>query len=164
MTQVVVEIQPSKHFWKQARLIVKKPLHVGGFFVPVDFPSDGATIPWPLRLFLSPIGDYLAAAILHDWLLFTGRTRDYADKHFKSAMEETGVSTLKRAILYGGVRLWSKLRKLALPAVVVALVFFAIGGCAAPPAYDPDPWTLGPETTPPIGCQELRERDPEANC
>lgn len=168
---VVAEIHPPKRFWKRAHIVLVRQVHLCGMPVPVGFHSDGATVVWILRLFFPPIsGDYLGAAVLHDWLLETGHSRKYAATMFRRAMAELGVHPAKRWLLYNGVCAWDRWRglrkKFTLPALALALVFFVLGGgcSAAPPGFDPEPWVLGGETEPPRGCRDLRERDPGANC
>jgi len=90
--------------------------------VPVDFETDGASVPrllWPL---LPPTGRYLRAAILHDYLytrIKAGephaliRTRAAADREFRRAMAACGVSAPTRWLMWAGVRLggWMYFRK-----------------------------------------------------
>ena len=86
--------------------------------VPAGFVSDGASIPrffW--RIIGSPFrGMYRDAAIVHDWLYFSGKyTRLETDRIFKQAMKELGVSAWRRGAMYravriGGANSWQRYR------------------------------------------------------
>lgn len=42
-------------------------------------------------------------------------------------------------------------------------LLFALG-CASVSTDDPEPFKIGKQAEAPIGCKELRERDPKADC
>ncbi|RKG70010.1 DUF1353 domain-containing protein [Corallococcus sp. CA054B] len=73
--------------------------------VPEGFVHDYASIPrgfWSIGL--SPHDRYSRAAIIHDYLYWTqGCTREQADALLMIAMQEEGVSPVKRWAVYGGV-------------------------------------------------------------
>ena len=84
--------------------------------VPVDFVTDGASIP---RIFWSFIGSpftgfYRRPSLIHDELYATQKfKRIYADRVFLEGMEDEGVSFWKRRLIYLAVRLrgwvpWNK--------------------------------------------------------
>jgi hypothetical protein len=77
--------------------------------VPAGFVTDFASIPRVLWNLLPP-SFYAKPAILHDYLYFKGKvgdlvvTRAEADKVFRDALKETGVSKTKRWTMWLGVR------------------------------------------------------------
>lgn len=75
--------------------------------VPVGFVTDLASIPWFARPFLPNGGPVAKAAILHDWLLFTGDPR--STKIFDEALGVAGVSPLLRWLMVTAVMLWGRL-------------------------------------------------------
>lgn len=86
--------------------------------VPKNFVTDFASIPrvfW--RLFL-PSGLHREAAVVHDWLYFSGdRARAVCDAIFLEAMESLGVSRWRRQFMFlavriGGQSAWRAHRKL----------------------------------------------------
>ncbi len=84
--------------------------------VPAGTRTDLASIPRLLTPLL-PVNDtHRAAAVLHDYLYRTHVvSRRLADKIFRQAMEELGVSAWKRWAMWAGVRLggWVGWRKRA---------------------------------------------------
>jgi hypothetical protein len=83
------------------------------FEVPVDQPTDFASVPRVFVWFLPRYGRYTKAAILHDYLwsvaVPAGRiSRLDADGVFLQAMRELGVPFLRRWIMWAAVR-WSAL-------------------------------------------------------
>ena len=70
------------------------------------FESDGASVPrvfWP---FFPPSGQYLGAAIVHDWLCVTKIcTSQQAADIFAEAMRDLGVPAIIRGMMYAGVRI-----------------------------------------------------------
>ncbi len=101
------------------RRLLTEPLvwspHAGSIItVPGDskFYTDFASIPrflWPIW---PPFGDYEAAAVLHDFLYYSGTTtREEADKVFRDVMiwlnKQDGydISGFTRWSLYRGVRM-----------------------------------------------------------
>jgi hypothetical protein len=85
--------------------------------VPIGFINDIASIPrifWPI---LSPFDEYAKAAVLHDWLYFTGMfPKVETEAIFKEAMEVLNVPKWKIFCLYWAVYLfgffaWNKHRR-----------------------------------------------------
>lgn len=89
--------------------------------VPRGFLTDGASVP---RLFwgiIPPWGKYGQAVVLHDYLCEIGGYWNYgvwetiqrkdADLIFKSALEELGVKSPTRWLMYAAVSLYTKLAK-----------------------------------------------------
>jgi hypothetical protein len=78
--------------------------------VPVDYRTDGASIPWPLWSVVgSPFtGDYRRAALVHDKACDDAagddQARREADRMFYHACRAGGCSIIEATILYIGVR------------------------------------------------------------
>ena len=86
-------------------LIVKTPAG-GSLAVPRGFETDLASTPRIVWSFLPPNGVYKSAAIVHDWLYYSGTgTQKYADDMFLYLMRDSGVFWLKRFFLWAGLRL-----------------------------------------------------------
>lgn len=72
--------------------------------IPAGFVTDFASIPRPLWSYLPPTGDYKLAAVVHDYLYWMQPcTKEQSDNLFAIAMAEQGVSSIARAVVYGGV-------------------------------------------------------------
>jgi uncharacterized protein DUF1353 len=85
--------------------------------VPEGFVTDLASVPrffWP---FVSPIGKYDDACVLHDWLYNVGGVeRKQADDVLREAMSACGVAHDDQWVIYHGVRAggwlpWRRYRK-----------------------------------------------------
>jgi len=75
--------------------------------IPIGFTSDFASIPRILWSIAPPIGQYSAAAWIHDWLYWVQvTTRTEADAIFNEAMTISCVGSVKRAIIFRMVRLF----------------------------------------------------------
>ena len=98
----------------QPTLALSKPVAIMGYIVPTGTRTDGATLPWFVRAFLSPYGDYLPAALLHDWLLRQPEyTRRECAHAFKRALKHQGMPDWLTNLFFAGVRLndhWQALR------------------------------------------------------
>lgn len=92
-----------KNIFGKARYRLFNALHLCGYKVPSGFVSDGATVPRILWSVFPPAGPYFWAAVLHDYLLKTGHNRLDADKQFRLACIEEGVSTVVTNITFIGV-------------------------------------------------------------
>jgi hypothetical protein len=85
--------------------------------VPCGFKTDFASIPLGLHNILAKSGKYDAAAVVHDYLYqFNGCTRLEADRVLLEAMTVCGVGSVKRRIIYWGVRVggwkpWNEYRE-----------------------------------------------------
>jgi hypothetical protein len=78
--------------------------------IPKGFWTDFASIPKIFRSFI-PVNDtHLKAAIVHDWLYYTGTlygkkiSRRTADLWLLHACKECGTGWIKREIMFAGVR------------------------------------------------------------
>ena len=78
---------------------------------PAGFTSDGASVPRILWRIYPPFGQYLEAAVVHDYFCVLGHRGespiDYiaAAKVFREAMQVCGVSKWRRNKMYWAVRL-----------------------------------------------------------
>ena len=85
--------------------------------VPKKFKTDFASIPFFARIFFPCLGKYNVAAIIHDFLYSTDCkyriNRKIADQVFRTAMKRSGVSVVKRSLMYYAVRAfgWIKYKK-----------------------------------------------------
>lgn len=74
--------------------------------VPAGFVTDFASVPrWPLTFAL--MGQYgHAAAVLHDWLYWTGSLgRQAADRVFLNALRSSGIARWRSYLMFAGVRI-----------------------------------------------------------
>lgn len=87
--------------------------------VPIDFVSDGASVPRFFWRILPPIGPYILSAIIHDWLYRTGHTdKKTADKILFLLAKENKTPIWQCWLLWlgvfvGGHFTWKKYRKLS---------------------------------------------------
>lgn len=91
---------------------LKEPLKISyngkHFIVPINFKSDGVSVPRMFWRLLFPKADEkaLAAGIAHDYIYRThlnGWTKAAADKMFYAVMVENGVPKWKAYLAYKGV-------------------------------------------------------------
>jgi hypothetical protein len=74
--------------------------------IPVGFITDWASIPRIMWAIFPPTGPYAAAALIHDWLYYSGYvSRRQADKAFAEAMQILGIPAWQRALFYASVRI-----------------------------------------------------------
>lgn len=75
--------------------------------VPIGFVTDLASIPRLFWNILPPDGEYAKATIIHDYLYTTKMfERKICDEILYEAMTALDVSTWKKKIIYGAVRLF----------------------------------------------------------
>lgn len=85
--------------------------------VPTHFVTDFASIPRLFWAILSPMDEYAKAAVLHDWLYYTGiYSKKKTERIFKEAMKTLKVPRWKiffvyNAVVYFGFMAWNKHRK-----------------------------------------------------
>lgn len=78
--------------------------------IPFGFKSDGASVPRFLWNIYPPFGEYLEAAVIHDWFCVLGHAgtspigSQEAAKLFLEVMEVLGVGKWKRSKMYWAVR------------------------------------------------------------
>lgn len=85
--------------------------------VPTHFVTDFASIPRIFWAILSPMDEYAKAAVLHDWLYYTGKfSKKETEKIFREAMNVIKTPKWKIffvywAVYYFGFMAWNKHRK-----------------------------------------------------
>lgn len=79
--------------------------------VPVDYPTDFASVPRPLWPIFPPVGRYGKATVIHDYLCDhpEERPRQEADRIFHQAMKDLDVADWKIVCMYGAVSFWTTL-------------------------------------------------------
>lgn len=78
----------------------------GMVIVPTGFETDFASTPRFLWRLYPPMGEYCPAALIHDWLYYTGEyTRLESDRLFVKALKIVGASWITQRIFYCGVRI-----------------------------------------------------------
>ncbi len=120
-TPLIVEVMPGGkrfklHFaftylWHYKNGSTLNPILKIKIVVPAGFVTDFASIPQPFHWFISKLGRYNKAGVLHDWLYQYGHSisRKMADQCFLDAMTELDVSKWKRTIMYWSVRICGKM-------------------------------------------------------
>ena len=107
---------PDLSFLKQGPLaaILQRPMsyQIGktrdSITVPAGFVTEFASIPRSLWSELSPVDEHELAAIVHDYLYwFQPCEREETDNLLMIAMQQRGVSDLRRGAVYAGVRIGS---------------------------------------------------------
>lgn len=82
-----------------------RPLHILDIVIPAGFVSDGASVPRIARGFLSPMGEYAPAAILHDFLL-TRVPRKDARYIFAAALDLLEINPVRKRVILSAVFLY----------------------------------------------------------
>lgn len=97
------------------KILKEFSFHIGSYpsneviTVPVGFISDFASIPQWAQSFISKMGPYTKAAIIHDYLLeIAYKNKKFADDIFFEAMTVLKVPAWKKYIIYYAVRLGGK--------------------------------------------------------
>ena len=97
---------PACHWFDRTRWQLAEPIEIFGTCIPEGFITDGASVPRLLWWLFPPHGRYMAAAVLHDFLLQESSiSRQQADAAFLEAMQKMGVTPWRRWIMYVAVRL-----------------------------------------------------------
>jgi hypothetical protein len=81
-----------------------------GMLVPMDYVTDGASVPrWAWSKY-PPVGRYLIAAIGHDWKLDQGHGWKESNEFFDKALDKTGIISRRKFVMNSGVGLnaWYK--------------------------------------------------------
>lgn len=85
--------------------------------VPINFETDGASIPFPINIFIAVWGTYGRAAVVHDYLYMClrkhnphiyAKTRKDADKIFLEAMGVLETNKILKYLMYYSVRIFGK--------------------------------------------------------
>lgn len=135
---VRVEVIPPDRWWHSTRYRLLEPVTACGHTVPAGFITDGATVPrflsvvagllvllsyawgWTAGIgvgvlvavavvYFPPVGRYLVAAIIHDWLL-EHHPRAYADREFRRVIVWLRIASWRRWVMYLAVRGYSAMR------------------------------------------------------
>ena len=102
---VEAKVKPGN---KRGTWIVTESFTYKGIRVPLNMPTDGASIPWLLTLLIPKGGPLFTPAVIHDAGYRIGQlTRKEVDDVFLEAMEEHDVPL--RKVLYYAVRLFGSL-------------------------------------------------------
>lgn len=105
----------KKHYRVEKTLFYEHPDTKDLYIIPEGYITDGASIPrWLWVIAGGPFeGDYIEAAIIHDWLYHLAinkqeaiGTRAEADRLFYIAMLEYGVGKFEAQTKYRAVRLF----------------------------------------------------------
>jgi hypothetical protein len=81
--------------------------------VPAGFITDLATVP---RLFwgvIQPSGRHDYAVLVHDYLIEQGTNRRFADKELLYLLECSGVSWIKRILMFSACRIYNEFIRLS---------------------------------------------------
>ena len=93
--------------WRVVHAMVYKSRTHGFIWVARGFLTDFASIPRFFWRILPPTGQYGKAAVVHDWLYFTGAyPRNVCDHLFLEAMEDLDVGWFTRRAMYRAVRMF----------------------------------------------------------
>jgi len=131
---VFVEVLLPKYWWQPTLYQLKAPITCAGHTVPAGFVSDGATVSrWfaivglaclLIAHFTNPfvyaigllgvitpalfprIGNYIKAALVHDYYLECGIQRKKADLIFKHCLQELGIEPWRAASMFYAVRFY----------------------------------------------------------
>lgn len=116
MTIIELNWVKPKGSLESARFRLLRDHVIHGIVVPGGFATDGASLPRAVRVFLSPFGTLLPAAIVHDYLLsLRGHTdvgRQFAAHRFREVLKAEGVAIIPRQLAYWGVRSYDRWLKL----------------------------------------------------
>lgn len=98
------------------RLIYRSVKYAGLFVVPEGFETDLTSVPLPIQSLLPKVGNYDAAAVLHDAayanaLETASGDRVYTVKHvadalYHEAVRACGTGRARAALMYAAVQLW----------------------------------------------------------
>jgi hypothetical protein len=111
---MVVTFEPDGMHAKLHEDFFRTSAYYGIIVIPAGFETDFASIPRVFWNILPPIGQYLEAAVVHDYLysmgtdLFMSADRKTADLVFLELMERSGVPIFRRHVIYRAVRLFGR--------------------------------------------------------
>jgi len=98
---------PAHHWHQRTQWEVVVPVTLLRFEIPMGFVTDGASVPRVMWWLFPPSGRYMAAALLHDYLLQSGLvTRAQADHLFLEVMVRMDVATWRRVTMFAAVRVF----------------------------------------------------------
>lgn len=86
------------------------------YTVPAGYISDGASVPRSLSWLYPKYGEYLKAAVLHDWLITDVLAKQAIDSNsvdrlFRQAMHSLDIPKLRQWIMWAGVRIGAIVNK-----------------------------------------------------
>lgn len=99
--------------WDERYFVVMRPFRPAGsvHIIQQGFVTDLASIPRILWIIWPPFGNYLEAAVLHDYLYSKGLNKQCADKTFLFVMEIYGVGWITRNLFYLAVKIFGNPEK-----------------------------------------------------
>ena len=106
---------PPESWVSPAKWCLLENFHKAGVTVPKGFVTDGASVPFIFWWLCNPTGKALHASIVHDYLLSKvkeGDTRRFADEKFAEVLEESGVSSPRKTIMFFLVRAYGIIKNL----------------------------------------------------
>lgn len=131
-----VEIVNSDRWYHRSKYRLLEDVHIAGRSIPSGFISDGASVPgfqfiiflwlliWAIGIpgynliilagifvvsYFPAIGRYAKATFLHDFILSINPDRAEADRDFRHALKDLGVTRWQRKAMYYAVRSYSLL-------------------------------------------------------
>jgi hypothetical protein len=106
VSPLILQSVPGKRYYKLVQDFVVD-IGTEQFTVPKGFVTDLISSPRAFWSFIPP-GNYgKEAAVLHDYLLESGKDRVYCDKVFRQVLEGMGIKKKVTFFLYHSVRLYS---------------------------------------------------------
>lgn len=96
--------------YKKGKWILRENYSRDGITIPKGFKTDLASIPRIFWSFYPPFGDYMNAAIIHDYLYKIKFNRKLSDRIFLMIMKEDKVGWFTRTLFYITVRMFGWIR------------------------------------------------------
>jgi hypothetical protein len=112
MPPLTLETKPNSYLWRVAApyVVIIRGCHVE---IPVGFLTDLASVPRLFQNVLPSDGKYKECAVVHDFLLSSGRLkRSECDKMFYFAMIDNGITPLTAYVMYKAVSFYTKVKRL----------------------------------------------------
>lgn len=81
-----------------------------GCNIPAGFVTDGISAPKVLQYWFPPIDTYFLAAVLHDYLLWSGYSWDYSKKKMFEALDDLDIPNPRKSRIKAGVTAWGFFR------------------------------------------------------
>jgi len=99
-----------------APLVYQSDLVAEDIIVPINYPTDFASIPQIFRSILPQNGKHIHAAVVHDYLCTDGArfgiSQKLADEVFYEAMTVCGVRWTQRRVMFRAVRAFQRMKHL----------------------------------------------------
>ncbi len=108
----VTLVDDDENLWKLSSNLIFVDANRKWRIVPTGFVCDFASVPkLPLTTFLFKTADTHKPAVLHDWYCVEQTIpQKEADNLFYEALISEGVNKLKAKLMWGAVRMYSKLK------------------------------------------------------